>query len=243
MTGQPTLLAVAHGTTDPDGLAEIRRLINIVRTKRPDLPIELCWLDRAEPSFSDALAALTGPVVVVPVLLSTGYHVKIDITAVVAGRLETAVAAQLGPDERITEVVRQRLRPGRDTDADEVDVVLFATGSSDPEAAEQLSLVAGQLDQLLRADESPNRFTVHARTLAQPDGWLDGITDRFDAANYLLAPGRFNDLLRTTMPPLGAGFVAPPIGAHPLVAAVIIDRYEEAAALLVPGSAESRCRG
>jgi sirohydrochlorin ferrochelatase len=241
MTGQPTLLAVAHGTTDPDGLAEIRRLINIVRTKRPDVPIELCWLDRAEPSFSDALAALRGPVVVVPVLLSTGYHVKIDITAVVGARPATAIAAQLGPDERITEVVRQRLRPGRDPDEDDVDVVLFATGSSDPEAASQLRSVAAQLEQLLLADEGSNRFKVHARTLTEPDGWLDGISDRFDAANYLLAPGRFNDLLRTIVLPVGAVFVAPPIGAHPLVAAVIIDRYEEAAALLVPGSAESRC--
>lgn len=235
MTGHPTLLAVAHGTADPNGLAEIRRLMNIVRTKRPDVPVELCWLDRAQPSFAETLAALTGPVVVVPVLLSTGYHVKIDITAVVAGRPLTAVAAQLGPDERITEVVRQRLRPGRDADEDDVDVVLFASGSSDPEAAEQLRAVAGQLDRLLRADAGPTRFKVHARTLTEPDGWLDGISERFDAANYLLAPGRFNDLLRSTTSPVGAGFIAPPIGAHPLVAAVIIDRYAEAAALLPSG--------
>lgn len=233
MTG-PTLLAVAHGTADPDGLAEIRRLINIVRTKRPGLPIELCWLERAEPSFSDTLAALPGPVVVVPVLLSTGYHVKIDITTVVGNRPATAIAAQLGPDPRITEVVRQRLRPGR-RDEDDVDVVLFATGSSDPEAGEQLRSVAAELEGLLRTDEGSARVRAHARTLTEPDGWADGISDQLDAANYLLAPGRFNDLLRTTALSIGAGFVAPPIGAHPLVAAVILDRYDEAAALLSSG--------
>ncbi|MEO6701061.1 MAG: CbiX/SirB N-terminal domain-containing protein, partial [Jatrophihabitantaceae bacterium] len=109
MTELPTLVAVAHGTANPDGLAEIRRLINIVRTKRPGLPIELCWLERAEPSLADLLAGLEGPAVVVPLLLSTGYHVKVDIAAVVGDRPQTAIAAQLGPDERISKVVLDRL--------------------------------------------------------------------------------------------------------------------------------------
>ncbi|HEU5268369.1 MAG TPA: hypothetical protein VFU36_00485, partial [Jatrophihabitans sp.] len=51
-----------------------------------------------------------------------------------------------------------------------------------------------------------------------------------DVANYLLAPGSFYDRLRARARQLAAGFVAPPIGAHPLVAELIWDRYDQAAA-------------
>ena len=76
------------------------------------------WLERAEPSLPEALAAIDGPVVVVPLLLSTGYHVKVDIPTAVAGRPQTAVARQLGPDDRITRVVLDRLLVGRERRAD-----------------------------------------------------------------------------------------------------------------------------
>lgn len=227
----PLLLAVAHGTANPDGLAEIRRLINIVRTKRPELAIELCWLDRAEPKFADLLPTLAGPVVVVPVLLSTGYHVKVDITAVVGDRPDTAIAAQLGPDRRITKVVFDRLMAGRNSDGR--DVVLFAAGSSDPEALAQLTAVAEHLQRALHLAEGKDYVTVHPRILVDEEGWRDGLPDYPDAANYLLAPGYFNDLLRSNADgDLCSDNIAGPIGAHPQVAEVICERYDEAARTL-----------
>ena len=104
----PTLIAVAHGTQDPNGLAEIRRLINIVRTKRPELAIEMCWLDGAAPTLAAQLPTVDGPAVVVPILLSTGYHVKADIPAIVGDRPATAISPPLGPDPRISRVVYLR---------------------------------------------------------------------------------------------------------------------------------------
>src|SRR6185437_11690127 len=159
-----TLLAVAHGTADPDGLAEVRRLVNIVRTRRPELPVQMCWLERAEPLLPEVLASLSGPVVVVPLLLSTGYHVKSDITGVVAGRPRTAVARQLGPDRRITQVVYDRLVAGRGPE--QADVVLFSAGSSDPEAFEQLTAVAEQLEQMIRTSEGSDRTRVYPSFLS-----------------------------------------------------------------------------
>ena len=127
-----TLLAVAHGTADSNGVAEVRRLSNLVRTRRTDVPLELAWLERATPSLPEVLADLEGPVVVVPLLLSTGYHVKVDIQKAVADRPQTAVAEQLGPDDRITRVVLDRLLA---TGCCEPNVVLFGAGLVGPGGA------------------------------------------------------------------------------------------------------------
>ena len=174
--------------------------------------------------------------VVVPVLLSTGYHVKVDIAAVVGDRPHTAIATQLGPDERITKVVLDRLLAGRES-GDE-DVVLFSAGSSDPDAFEQLTAVADQLQEWLRRAEMSDNLTVHPRFLTFGVDWLAGLPEYCSAANYLLAPGHFNDELRKHgYAELNASYVAEPIGAHPQVAAVICDRYDEAARSLADGLA------
>lgn len=226
----PTLLAVAHGTVNPNGLAEIRRLLNIVRTKRPELSVELCWLERAEPLFADLLATISGPVVVVPVLLSTGYHVKVDIGAIVAERPQTAIAEQLGPDQRITAVVFDRLMAGRGPD--ELDVVLLSAGSTDPDAAQQLRQVADDLQQTIRQAEG-SRMTVYPCSLSGEGDRGTELPDVAEVANYLLAPGRFNDMLQAYASDwLASDYAAPPIGAHPKVADVICDRYDEAARTL-----------
>lgn len=220
-----TLLAVAHGTADPDGLAELQRLADLVRTGRPAVPVELAWLERAAPLLPSALAALSGPVVVVPLLLSTGYHVKVDITAAVADRPRTVVARQLGPDDRITRVVLERLTAAG---GQARDVVLFGAGSSDPEALEQLQAVAARLQGWLR--EREGSVEVFTRTLVD-DGWQVGLPERLRVANYLLAPGRFNDVLGQRAVGLESPTAAP-IGAHPALAAVVWDRYDEALAEL-----------
>jgi sirohydrochlorin ferrochelatase len=227
-----TLLAVAHGTADPAGVAEIERLVELVRAGRPATRVELGWLERADPTADTILERLTGPVVVVPVLLSTGYHVKVDIRRLVGDRPATAIASQLGPDQRLVEVVRQRLLGGRTPGAD---VVLFGAGSSDPEAFQQLAEVATELQQLLRLAERSAELTVQPRVLTDTDGWRAGLRTGSDVASYLLAPGAFQDRLRGNAEQLAAGFAAPPIGAHPLVAELIWQRYDQAAAGMLAG--------
>jgi len=189
--------------------------------------VELGWLERVRPAAAEVLRGLAGPVVVVPVLLSTGYHVKVDIAALVGDRPRTVVARQLGPDRRITAIVADRLRPGRHRGAD---VVLFGAGSSDPEALAHLAEVATDLQALLRADEPGTSPVVHPRFLTDVEGWRRGIPDGADLANYLLAPGHFNDRLPDRAARLGSRWWAPPLGAHPALAAVIWDRYDEALA-------------
>jgi len=217
----PTLIAVAHGTQDPNGLAEIRRLINIVRTKRPDLAIEMCWLDGAAPTLASVLPTVDGPAVVVPILLSTGYHVKADIPDIVGNRPATAIAPPLGPDPRISRVVYLRLIQARTQGQGDDGVVLIAAGSSDPDARAELTEVAHQVERW-------NRFPVSIGQLTDPDPFAHA-GPVAQVANYLLAPGYFNDMLHLHAT---AEVIADPIGAHPLVADVIIDRYETASQTL-----------
>jgi len=215
----PALVAVAHGTRDRTGVAEIERLAELVRLARPDVEVRLCWLELASPHLGDLLPTLTGRVVVAPLLLSTGYHVKTDITTVVGNRPATTVAGQLGPDPRITGVVLQRMREAGGVPA--AGAALFASGSSDPEAAEDLAAAAGQLEQQAGC-------RVYTRFLTD-ERWLDGLPAGVGVANYLLAPGHFNDRLRAlAQTTLGLDRVAEPIGAHPTVAEVVWDRYDQA---------------
>jgi sirohydrochlorin ferrochelatase len=224
VTSPPTLFAVAHGTRDQAGVREIQQLVELVQQARPGVQVRLCWLELAEPLLRDALRGEQGPLVVVPLLLSTGYHVKVDITAVLGDRQDTAVAPQLGPDSRITGVLLERLREaGPIPDAG---VALFASGSSDPEAAENLAVTASQL-------EAAAGCPVHPRFLTDKR-WRDGLPAGVAVANYLLAPGYFNDQLHTFAHELGLSHAAEPIGAHPAVTQVILDRYDQAARAFAP---------
>ena len=220
-SARPALVAVAHGTSNPSGRQVVRDVVGQARALLPDVRVELAWLEHDAPTPQTVLDAVAGPVVLVPVLLSTGFHVKVDIARFVDGRPRAAAAAQLGPDERITEVVRQRLVAAGGRDASEV--VLFASGSTDSEAWDNLGVVANRL-------QAATGSRVRRRFLTDPT-WRAGLAPGSAVANYLLAPGRFNDQLRRFgQDELGSAAVADPIGAHPAVAAVIVDRYEQAAA-------------
>jgi sirohydrochlorin ferrochelatase len=210
----PHLLAVAHGTANPAGLSANEHLIERVRALRPEISVTLCWLDIASPSLAGALAQLTGPVVVVPVLLCTGYHVKTDIPAEIAGREATVQAGHLGPDQRVVTAVAQRLKEAGGAGRP---VVLVGSGSSDPEARIELQRAAGLLAGLTGSE-------VTVAQLSEDDP-LAGAGPETEVASYLLATGYFAQRLQRLA---GSRTVSEPIGAHPLIADVILDRYDAA---------------
>ncbi len=108
-----TLLVAAHGTRSAAGIATIGRLVEAVRAARPGLTVEVGYLDVATPTLSEALDAVAGPVVVLPLLLSAGYHVLQDIPSLVAGRPGARVARHLGPDRLVLDAVHDRLVAAR----------------------------------------------------------------------------------------------------------------------------------
>ncbi|CAN5677561.1 hypothetical protein BH10ACT8_BH10ACT8_27250 [soil metagenome] len=228
----PILVAAAHGTKDAGGLAELEKLAELVRAAAPGVTVELCYVDVAEPSLVDTLSRISSRAVVVPLLLATGYHVKTDIPVAVDGNPLVAVSDPIGPDPRISRAMFERLEQARAEFAGSAaaagvvvgpaaGIVVAAAGSSDPEARLQLAEVAGHLREWTDAEVSYLQLT-------EPEPW-SGVQEPFEVANYLLAPGFFNTKLARS----AAGqVVGAPIGAHRLVAEVILDRYHLGCAAL-----------
>jgi sirohydrochlorin ferrochelatase len=214
----PTLLAAVHGTRSPDGQATTRALISRVRGVRAGLSVDLCFLDVQDPRLAPRLAVLSGPVVVVPVLLSAGYHVRYDIPSATAAR--ATVARHLGPDRVLSEVLAARLAAAGGDAADTV--ALVASPSTRASAAHDLATAAGDLASVLDRPVQP--LTVGA-PLAHSLAALPG---RVCIATYLLGEGHFYDVLRAAASEAGAVAVAAPLGAHPAIAELIVARYDEA---------------
>ncbi|MCQ7029814.1 CbiX/SirB N-terminal domain-containing protein, partial [Escherichia coli] len=87
-------------------------------------------VDVQPPTVVDVVAGLAASgqaAVVVPLLLSGGYHVHVDIAGAVAGSARTVAARPLGPDPRLVAVLHDRLlRAGADPGDPLTAVVLAA---------------------------------------------------------------------------------------------------------------------
>ncbi|MFW5898994.1 MAG: sirohydrochlorin chelatase, partial [Jiangellaceae bacterium] len=75
MATQPALIAAAHGTRHAAGRAAIAELRAAVAAARPGLDVVEAYVDEdvQRPGLTEVLDA-AGPAVVVPLLLSAGYH-------------------------------------------------------------------------------------------------------------------------------------------------------------------------
>jgi sirohydrochlorin ferrochelatase len=226
----PVLLAVAHGSRDPAAQECVRSLTRRVSALAGGIRVRTAFVQNATPSLAEGLhdaAALAGAagVVVVPLLLSSGYHLSSDIAAA-ARAAGVPVAAPLGPDPRLTGALADRLA-GAGVPGD-VPVVLAAAGSRDPRALAGTRRQAAML-AARRGTPVVAGFASAARpTVDEAVSFLASLTGQPVAvATYLLAPGLFHDRLR-----LGAGrWVSAPIGDHPAAAEVVVGSFRAAAGL------------
>jgi sirohydrochlorin ferrochelatase len=217
--GAPRLLAVAHGTASAAGTATTARLISALSTARPDVAVGLCFLDVATPRLPEALDALTGPTVIVPILLSTGYHVQSDIPAAVADRADVTVARHLGPHPLLVDALVERLQPA-DAATPPASTVLVGAGSSRAEAAAELAATGRQLGRRLGRPVQVLTMTDDLAAI------LPALARPAEVATYLLAEGRFVATLRAAA--AGMVAVADPIGVHPALVELVWRRYDEA---------------
>jgi sirohydrochlorin ferrochelatase len=220
------LLAVAHGSRDPAAQRCVRALARQVRRAAGGAAVRAGFVQHAAPSLGEALAgvsaeAAAGLVTIVPLLLSSGYHLSTDI----AGAADAAgvpVAGPLGPDRRLVTVLAGRLAEAGVPAG--TPVVLAAAGSSDPRAAVDTGRQAALLAAHLGAPVVP-AFVTAARPSVT--GAVAALTRRAGrpvaVATYLLAPGIFHDRLRQT----GAAWVTAPLGAHPALARLVVARFRE----------------
>jgi sirohydrochlorin ferrochelatase len=227
---------VAHGTRRDEGNELARRLTERAVTLL-DVPVKAAFVELADPLVADVMAGLPpdhGAVAVVPLLLSTGCHVRHDLPAACAGApsaIEVALGPPLGPDPALARALSDRLdaagaRPGQP-------VVLIAAGSTDPRAeadlAEAANLLAARRQVEVRLATLGGRGRRPAEVVRPGDA----------VAPYLLSTGLFSRRCDKEARNSGATIVGDVLGTHNEVVDLLVAR---ARALLAPGHEEVASR-
>lgn len=229
-SGHPTaLLAISHGTSSQAGREAVAALVGAVRAASTDLDVRDGFVDVQRPNVADLIDGLgpTRTAVVVPLLLSAGYHVHVDLSdALEPTHGRVLLAPALGPDDRLAAVLARRLQESGHVDSDAV--VMAAAGSSDARAVADCRDVGARLAALLGRE-----VTVGFLSAAEPR-LPDAVTAaresgaRVIVSSYLLAPGYFQDLVEAS----GADVATPPLalpGDTPAeLVGIILDRFASA---------------
>lgn len=199
------LVTVAHGTRFAPGNAVARAITGAAGT-RLGLPWVASYVELCAPSYASVMGSGV-PSVVVPLLLSTGHHVRHDLGA---GRA-------LGPDPLLASAQVARL--GAAGAAAGQPVVLVAAGSTDPLATRDQMLAAAYLSEQWGG---PVRLATLSGVGRRP---AEVVTPDDAVSPYLLAPGHFAD--RCLAESSAAAVVADVIGAHSAVVDLVVERAGE----------------
>lgn len=114
------IIAVSHGTDNPDGRASIelvrQQMQEVLNEREPGgFTVHEAYVDVQEPALTNVAAGFEplDRVTIVPLLLSTGYHTQVDIAeaAAASGVQNIAIARALGPSAALAKLQRQP--PGR----------------------------------------------------------------------------------------------------------------------------------
>jgi sirohydrochlorin ferrochelatase len=228
------LIAVAHGSRDPRSAQTVTAIVESLRAARPDLHVRPAFLDLSTPSVPEAVAGLAAQghraAVVVPLLLGSAYHARVDLPAL----LDTArrrhpglVVTQtdvLAPDPRLVAALRDRLRhAGVDPADPDTGVAVAAVGSSSRSANSRTRDIARRLragtawrTETCFATAEPGVATAAAALRARG-------ARRIVLAPWFLAPGLLTDRLAAHGLAMSA-----PLGPHPALLEVILDRHHQA---------------
>ncbi|HWM00477.1 MAG TPA: CbiX/SirB N-terminal domain-containing protein [Nocardioidaceae bacterium] len=226
----PRVVMVAHGTRRHEGNKFARRLTERAVTLL-DVPAKAAFVELADPLVADVMAGLPpdhGAVAVVPLLLSTGCHVRRDLPVACAGApraIDVTVGQPLGPEPALARALSDRLdeagaRPGQP-------VVLIAAGSTDPRAEVDLAEAADHL-------AAEREVEVRVATLGGRGRRPAEVVRPGDAvAPYLLSTGLFSRRCDEEARNSGATIVGDVLGTHDGVVDLVVAR---ARALLASGT-------
>lgn len=212
------LIACGHGTRSPEGQRVMERLVRTIEERR-GAPVHGASVDVQEPEVGDVAAELVAdrPGVIVPLLLSAGFHTEVDLRKAAdrygqsaGGALPMTVAAPLGPSAELARLLRRRLLESGWAPGDPV--VLGVAGSSRPsgraDAERQQELLRRELDQdVVVAFGAAARPSVAEAVAGLRAKQTAGKARPIACASYLLAPGNFQDRLLAA----GADRVAAPL--------------------------------
>jgi sirohydrochlorin ferrochelatase len=225
-----TLVLTAHGSADPRAAVNTHAVAEAIRRQRAGLDVRVAFCEQSTPNLHDVVAGVR-EAVVAPLLLADAYHAQVDIPEMIAssGALQTDV---LGEDDRLITVLRQRIREQGVSRLDhEVGVIVVAVGSSRADANAHTAAVAPVLASGTRWAGAVTAFATGPNpTLAEAADQLrvNGAR-RLVIAPWFLAHGRITDRVAVFAAAQSIP-MAEPLGAHRLVAATVLDRFDRALA-------------
>jgi sirohydrochlorin ferrochelatase len=228
----PSLVLVAHGSRDVEASRTTRAIVQVVLGLRPALPVSEAYLEHAQPDLPSVLRAVGEGAVVVPLLLSPGFHSAADIPRQLAavGSDAGRLSPVLGPHDLLVDALERRLgEAGVEPGEPGTGIVLAAAGSSDPTGVAAVREMAARW-RMRRGWPVEAAFASSAApTVEEAVARLrDSGVRRVAVASYLLFPGLFADRLTAT----DADVVSAPLGAAPEVAALVLERYDAVVAAL-----------
>ncbi|MEV0066491.1 sirohydrochlorin chelatase [Amycolatopsis sp. NPDC050768] len=231
------LVPVAHGSRDPRSAATVRGLVERVRAQAPGIEVYESFLDLSEPRVTDVLRRLYTQghraAVVVPLLLGSAFHARVDLPALVAEvraecpGFDVRVSDVLGVDPVLERVALDRLSGAGLGPGD--GVVVSAVGSSNAGANAAVADLAARWEgelglpvtEAFASAAQPAVPAAVARLRAR------GVR-RIAVASWFLAPGLLPDRIAVHAREADrAVFVAEPLGTDPRVAAAVLHSYAD----------------
>jgi sirohydrochlorin ferrochelatase len=235
------VLLVAHGSSYPRAAATTRALARAVAAARPGSTVRASFLDHAGPRPDEVLASLRDSgftsATVVPLLLTSAYHGRVDIPAVLAKARADGVDLTVHLTDVLGPVAGQVPAPllaglrGRlaETGAPFDAVVLAAAGTRDRAALSTVDLAARALGHRLGMPCLPAYASASAPTAGEAVYALrQGGARSVAVAGYFLAPGRLYDAAVESAHTAGAVAAAQPLGAASELVRLVLDRVDAA---------------
>jgi sirohydrochlorin cobaltochelatase len=150
-----SILLVGHGSREKSGNDEIEAFARQWRARQPGWHIEICFIEFSEVTMSEGLRrAATGSqrVMVVPLILNSAGHVKMDIPQAIDGArlkfpgVKFLYAPHLTACDHILSIVKRRLKGAMQAldmpDPTTTGVVMLGRGSSDRQANGEMAKMA-----------------------------------------------------------------------------------------------------
>jgi len=223
MSAARPLVMLAHGTANPTGRETVYAVSRLVARRVPDVDVSVGFVDVCAPG-PEVVLPPHPDAVVVPYLLTSGYHVRHDIPRAMAAHAPKAhQTPALGLAGEVLEVAVARHRASLPPAHPHVDAaVLVGAGSSDPAARQEVLCSAAVLSAYLGLPVRPGFLSGSGPSALEAVRELrESGAQRVAAISFLLAPGFFHGKVKR----LGADVVSAPLGVHERLADLVVARY------------------
>ncbi|MFF2661864.1 sirohydrochlorin chelatase [Kitasatospora sp. NPDC058032] len=230
------LLLLAHGSLAPEAQESTRALARGVGSSLGGR-VEVAFLRHSGPTARQALGTLAGAgherVVVVPLLLTSAFHARVDLPKALsdpparAPIVTPVVGGPTGvPDGRLVAALRRRLA---ELDVEFDAVVLAAAGSVDVAACSAVTAMASALSTALGL---PCRAAFASTTAPTPGEAVEALrragARRIAVASYCFAAGLLFRVTVEAATAAGVVGVSQPLGDAPELIELVLERFQQA---------------